>query len=49
MGQPGKCSLVLIIENIIIGEGYAYDVTVQNNTRLFMFYNGCLACLVFKS
>ncbi|CAD8050988.1 unnamed protein product [Paramecium sonneborni] len=34
---------------VIIGEGYAYDVTVQNNTRLFMFYNGNLACLVFKS
>ncbi|KAM3130041.1 hypothetical protein pb186bvf_017839 [Paramecium bursaria] len=34
---------------VIIGEGYAYDVTVQNHTRLFMFYNGNLACLVFKS
>ncbi|KAL4432361.1 hypothetical protein ABPG74_011120 [Tetrahymena malaccensis] len=33
----------------IIGEGYAYDVTVQNNTLLFMFYNGNLAVLIFKS
>jgi len=48
MDLLGKFSLVLN-QIILLGEGYAYDVTVQNNTRLFMFYNGFLACLVFKS
>jgi dynein light chain 4 len=33
----------------ILGEGFAYDVTVQNKTLLLMFYNGALSALVFKT
>jgi len=33
----------------VIGEGYAVDVTMQKKSMMFMFYNGNLATLVFKS
>lgn len=33
----------------IIGEGFAYDVTIQSGTFLFLLYNGMLGCLVFKT
>lgn len=33
----------------IIGEGFAYDVSVQSDAFLIMFYNGNLGCMVFKT
>lgn len=33
----------------IIGEGFAYDITIQSGTFLFLLYNGVLGCLVFKT
>lgn len=33
----------------IIGEGFAYDISVQSDAYLLMFYNGNLGCLVFKT
>lgn len=35
--------------HVIIGEGYAYDISVQSGAYLLMFYNGILGCLVFKT
>lgn len=32
-----------------MGEGYAYDISVQSGAYLMMYYNGILGCLVFKS
>lgn len=31
------------------GEGFAFDVTFQTKSLLFMFYNGNLAILLYKS
>lgn len=33
----------------VIGEGFAYDISVQSDAYLLMFYNGTLGCLVFKT
>jgi dynein light chain 4 len=33
----------------IIGEGFAYDISVQSDACLLMVYNGNLGCLVFKT
>lgn len=33
----------------VIGEGFAYDISVQSDAYLLMFYNGNLGCLVFKT
>jgi dynein light chain 4, axonemal len=33
----------------VIGEGYAFHVTVQSGSYLQMYYNGNLSCLVFKT
>jgi dynein light chain 4 len=35
--------------HVVIGEGYAYDISVQSGAYLLMFYNGNLGCLVFKT
>ncbi len=35
--------------HVIIGEGYAYDISVQSGAYLLMYYNGNLGCLVFKT
>mmetsp|Transcript_22960 Transcript_22960/g.36685 ORF Transcript_22960/g.36685 Transcript_22960/m.36685 type:complete len:106 (-) Transcript_22960:184-501(-) len=32
----------------IIGKGFTFDVTAQNGTRMYMFYQGEIAILVFK-
>jgi hypothetical protein len=34
---------------VVIGEGYAYDISVQSGSYLLMYYNGNLGCLVFKT
>ena len=34
---------------VVMGEGYAYDISVQSGAYLMMYYNGILGCLVFKS
>ena len=33
----------------IIGEGFAYDISVQSDAYLIMYYNGVLGCMVFKT
>lgn len=33
----------------VIGEGFAYDISVQSGAYLLMYYNGNLGCLVFKT
>mmetsp|Transcript_42015 Transcript_42015/g.48729 ORF Transcript_42015/g.48729 Transcript_42015/m.48729 type:complete len:107 (-) Transcript_42015:73-393(-) len=33
----------------IMGEGFAFDVSAQKTSYMFMFYNGNLAILVYKS
>lgn len=33
----------------VIGEGYAFDISVQTGAYLMMYYNGSLGCLVFKT
>ena len=33
----------------VIGEGFAYDISVQSDAYLIMFYNGVLGCMVFKT
>jgi len=33
----------------ILGDGYAVDVTMQKKSLLYMFYNGNIAVLIFKS
>ena len=33
----------------VIGEGFAYDISVQSDAYLLMFYNGNMGCLVFKT
>lgn len=35
--------------HVVIGEGYAYDISVQSGAYLLMYYNGTLGCLVFKT
>lgn len=35
--------------HVVIGEGYAYDISVQSGAYLLMYYNGNLGCLVFKT
>lgn len=31
-----------------IGKGFSFDVTLENGTLLYMFYQGELAIIVFK-
>lgn len=33
----------------IIGEGFTYDISVQSDAYLIMYYNGVLGCMVFKT
>jgi len=33
----------------VIGEGFAYDISVQSGAYLLMYYNGSLGCLIFKT
>jgi dynein light chain 4 len=33
----------------IIGEGYAFHITVQSGSYLQAYYNGNISCLVFKT
>jgi dynein light chain 4 len=33
----------------VIGEGFAYDISVQSGAYLLMYYNGTLGCLIFKT
>ena len=35
--------------HVVIGEGFAYDISVQSGAYLLMYYNGNLGCLVFKT
>lgn len=35
--------------HVVIGEGYAYDISVESGAYLLMYYNGNLGCLVFKT
>jgi dynein light chain 4 len=35
--------------HVVIGEGYAYDISVQSGAYLLMYYNGVMGCLVFKT
>ena len=35
--------------HVIIGEGFAYDISVQSDAYLLMCYNGNLGVLLFKS
>ena len=35
--------------HVIIGEGFAYDISVQSDAYLLMCYNGTLGVLLFKS
>lgn len=35
--------------HVVMGEGYAYDISVQSGAYLLMYYNGYLGCLVFKT
>lgn len=35
--------------HVVMGEGYAYDISVQSGAYLLMYYNGFLGCLVFKT
>lgn len=34
---------------IKIGEGFAFDVSAQKTSYMFVYYNGNLAVLVYKS
>jgi len=35
--------------HVIMGEGFAYDISVQSGAYMLMFYNGNIACLIFKT
>ena len=35
--------------HVIIGKGYSFDITIQERSLLFMYFDGSFAIMVFKS